>query len=87
MDFLKLIQEGRVDEFKSKYGQRFTPDRLDLILSKVKPKYLTWVGKVFDNINFEDNFAKKLYQELGFKENNEQKIIRERKYIKMTYGR
>ena len=58
MDFLKLIQEGRVDEFKSKYGQRFTPDRLDLILSKVKPKYLTWVGKVFDNINFEDNFAK-----------------------------
>ena len=58
MDFLKLIQEGRVDEFKSKYGQRFTPDRLDLILSKVKPKYLTWVGKVFDNVNFEDNFAK-----------------------------
>ena len=35
---------------------------------------------------FEDNFAKKLYQELGFKENNEQKIIRERKYTKMTYG-
>ena len=58
MDFLKLIQEGRVDEFKSKYGQRFTPDRLDLILSKVKPKYLTWIGKVFDNINFEENFAK-----------------------------
>lgn len=58
MDFLKIIQEGRVDEFKSKYGQRFTPDRLDLILSKVKPKYLTWVGKVFDNVNFEDNFAK-----------------------------
>jgi hypothetical protein len=58
MDFLKLIQEGRVDEFKSKYGQRFTPNRLDLILSKVKPKYLTWVGKVFDNVNFEDNFAK-----------------------------
>ena len=58
MDFLKLIQEGRVDEFKSKYGQMFALDRLDLILSKVKPKYLTWVGKVFDNINFEDNFAK-----------------------------
>lgn len=36
---------------------------------------------------FEDNFAKKIYQELGFKENGEQKIIRERKYIKMTYGR
>lgn len=36
---------------------------------------------------FEDNFAKKLYQELGFKENGEQKMIRERKYIKMTYER
>jgi len=36
---------------------------------------------------FEDNFAKKLYQELGLKENGEQKIIRERKYIKMTYER
>ena len=36
---------------------------------------------------FEDNFAKKLYHDLGFKENGEQKIIRERKYIKMTYGR
>ena len=58
MDFLKLIKEGRVDEFKSKYGQRFAPDRLNLIVSKVKPKYLTWIGKVFDNINFEENFAK-----------------------------
>ena len=36
---------------------------------------------------FEDNFAKKLYQELGFEENGEQKIIRGRKYIKMTYER
>jgi len=58
MDFLKLIQEGRVDDFKLKYGKRFTPDRMDLIISKISPKYLTWVGKVFDNINFEDNFAK-----------------------------
>ena len=36
---------------------------------------------------FEDNFAKNLYQELGFKETGEQKMIRERKYIKMTYER
>ena len=35
---------------------------------------------------FEDNFAKKLYDDLGFKENGEQKIIRNRKYIKMIYG-
>jgi len=34
---------------------------------------------------FEDNFAKILYEELGFVENGEQKTIRNRKYIKMIY--
>ena len=34
---------------------------------------------------FDDNFAKILYQELGFKETREQKIIRDRNYIKMMY--
>jgi hypothetical protein len=58
MDFLKLIQEGRVDEFKSKYGQKFVPNILNDIISNIKPKYLTWVGKVFDTINFEENFPK-----------------------------
>jgi len=58
MDFLKLIQEGRVDEFKLKYGQKFVPNILNDIISKIKPKYLTWVGKVFDTINFEENFPK-----------------------------
>jgi hypothetical protein len=56
MDFLKLIQEGRVDDFKSKYGQKFVPNILNDITSKIKPKYLLWVGKVFDTINFEENF-------------------------------
>ena len=49
-----------------------------LVLEKMNKASL-WV--------FEDNFAKKLYQDLGFKENGDQKIIRERKYIKMTYER
>ena len=35
---------------------------------------------------FEDNFAKKLYQELGFNETGEQKIVRDRNYIKMVYS-
>ena len=34
---------------------------------------------------FDDNFAKILYQELGLKETGEQKIIRDRNYIKMMY--
>ena len=34
---------------------------------------------------FEDNFAKILYERLGFKETGDQKIIRGRNYIKMVY--
>lgn len=34
---------------------------------------------------FEDNHAKKLYEELGFKENGEVQFIRGRKYLKMIY--
>ena len=58
MDFLNLIQEGRVDDFKSKYGQKFSPEIINKIISNVTPKFLQWVGKVMDSINFEDNFLK-----------------------------
>ena len=58
MDFLNLIQEGRVDDFKSKYGQKFSPEIINRIISNVTPKFLQWVGKVMDSINFEDNFLK-----------------------------
>jgi len=34
---------------------------------------------------FDDNFAKTLYQELGFNETGEKKIVRGRNYIKMVY--
>jgi hypothetical protein len=33
---------------------------------------------------FEDNFAKKLYEELGFINDGEYKFVRDRKYIKMV---
>jgi len=36
---------------------------------------------------FEDNFAKNLYESLGFTHNGESKIVRNRKYIKMIYER
>ncbi len=35
---------------------------------------------------FEDNFAKNLYEKLGFVYNNNLKIIRERNYIQMEYN-
>ena len=34
---------------------------------------------------FEDNFAKKFYESLGFKENGETKVIRDRSYTRMVY--
>jgi hypothetical protein len=36
---------------------------------------------------FVDNFAKNLYTELGFVENGNYKMIRNRKYIQMIYGK
>jgi len=35
---------------------------------------------------FEDNHAKKLYEELGFVETGEYEILRDRKYLKMIYN-
>ena len=58
MDFIKLIKEGRVEDFKSKYGQKFTPANADRIVANVSPKFLNWIGKTFDAINFEENFTK-----------------------------
>lgn len=34
---------------------------------------------------FEDNFAIELYKKIGFKENGEEKNIRNRRYLKMIY--
>lgn len=48
----------------------------NLYLSKIDEASL-WV--------FEDNFAKNLYESLGFFPNHELKIIRNRKYIKMLW--
>lgn len=64
MDFLKLIQEGRVDEFRTKYSNKFSAEQLKRIVDSVPHKYLMWVGKTFDGINFEENFPK-LYTSLN----------------------
>jgi len=58
MDLLNLIQEGRVDDFKNKYRQKFSPEMINKIVSEITPKFLQWVGKVIDGVNFNDNFIK-----------------------------
>ena len=58
MDFLKIILEGKVDDFKTKYTQKFGGENVDKILGAVSQKYLDWIGKNFDVVNFDDNFPK-----------------------------
>jgi len=56
MDFSEIILESRVDEFKTKYGKKYSPEQLDKIVDNVPKKFLDWVGKHFESINFQTNF-------------------------------
>ena len=56
MDFLKLIKEGRVDDFRAKYSQKFGGDNVTKIINSISPKYLDWVGKNLDMVNFDETF-------------------------------
>lgn len=56
MKFFELIKESRVDDFKSKYGKKFSEEQLNKIIDNVPHKFLDWVGKNFDTINFNQNF-------------------------------
>jgi hypothetical protein len=58
MDFLKLISEGRIEQFETKYGKKFSPEQLKRMSELIQPKYLDWVGKNIDSINFDENFNK-----------------------------
>jgi len=69
MDFIKLIKEGRKEDFVSKYSNKFTPEQIKRIDSMVQPKFLEWAGKNIDSINFDENFSK-LHQALEFFEKN-----------------
>jgi len=58
MNFLELLKEGKVEDFKEKYGRKFSTDHLNKITSSVPKKYLEWVGKVIDDVNFDENIQK-----------------------------
>jgi hypothetical protein len=55
MKFFEILTEGRVDEFKSKYSNKFNKEQLDKIVNSVPQKFLDWVGNNLDAINFEKN--------------------------------
>jgi hypothetical protein len=56
MKFSEIILENRVDNFKNTYSRKYTPEQLKKIIDSIPQKYLMWVGKIFDSINFNTNF-------------------------------
>jgi len=56
MQFSELIIESRVDDFKIKHGKKFSPQNITKIIKTIYQKYLDWVGKVMDDVNFDENF-------------------------------
>jgi len=55
MKFSEIILESRVDEFKTKYGQKYSSEQLNKIVELIPQKFLNWVGKSFDSVNFDEN--------------------------------
>jgi hypothetical protein len=43
---------------ETKYGKKFSPEQLKRMSKLIPPKYLDWVGKNIDSINFDENFNK-----------------------------
>jgi len=58
MKFSKILIEGRVDDFKTKYTQKYGAQNVERIVNMVTPKYLEWVGRNFDAVNFDENYGK-----------------------------
>jgi hypothetical protein len=58
MDFLKIIKEGRVEDFQNNFSRKFSKDQLERILKLFLPKYLSWVGKNLDAIGFDEKISK-----------------------------
>lgn len=69
MDFIKMIKEGRKEDFAVKYSNKFTPEQIKRMTSMIQPKFLEWAGNNIDSINFDENFSK-LHQALDFFERN-----------------
>ena len=58
MDFSKILQESRVDDFKVKFSNKFSSENLQKIIENVPQKYLDWAGKNIGEINFDSNLSK-----------------------------
>jgi cell division protein FtsB len=48
-----FLNESRVDDFRVKYSKNFSQEQLQRIINLISPKFLNWVGKNLDKINFD----------------------------------
>jgi predicted nuclease with TOPRIM domain len=58
MKFSKILIEGRVEDFETKYTQKYGAQNVQRIVNMVTPKYLEWAGKNLDSVNFDENYGK-----------------------------
>jgi len=56
MKFSEIILENRIDDFRNTYLRKYTPEQLKKIIDLIPQKFLMWVGKNFDSVNFNENF-------------------------------
>jgi hypothetical protein len=57
MNILNILSEGRVDEFEQKYTHKFGAQNVERLVNVIVPKYLDWVGKYMDPVNFDDQYS------------------------------
>jgi len=58
MNISKILLENREDDFRSKYTYKFGNQNIERLVNMIAPKYLDWVGKHLDPVNFEDNYSR-----------------------------
>lgn len=56
MKFSEIILENRVDDFTNAFARKYSPEQLKKIVDLIPQKFLMWVGKNFDSVNFDENF-------------------------------
>lgn len=56
MSYYRLLIEGRIDDFRKKYEDKFDETQLDKIVVSISDKYLNWVGKNISADNFDKDF-------------------------------
>jgi hypothetical protein len=65
MGFLNFLFEGKVDDLKNIYGDKFSPKQLEEIIEtsnslNVKHKYLIWLGKILKKTTNDNTFQEEL---------------------------